>query len=34
MARCRCPLIAVVEGERMIGVITASRLLQVALAKF
>jgi hypothetical protein len=24
----------VVEGERMIGVITASRLLQVALAKF
>ncbi|MFI6366215.1 CBS domain-containing protein [Nocardia sp. NPDC050630] len=33
MARCRCPLIAVVEGKRMIGVITASRLLQVALAK-
>ncbi|MFI6773175.1 CBS domain-containing protein [Nocardia sp. NPDC050412] len=32
MARCRCPLIAVVDGTRMIGVITASRLLQVALA--
>lgn len=32
MARCRCPLIAVVDGIRMIGVITASRLLQVALA--
>ncbi|WP_330230167.1 CBS domain-containing protein [Nocardia sp. NBC_00508] len=32
MARCRCPLIAVVDEGRMIGVITAARLLQVALA--
>ncbi|WP_327120682.1 CBS domain-containing protein [Nocardia sp. NBC_01730] len=32
MARCRCPLVAVVDGTRMIGVITASRLLQVTLA--
>ncbi|MFI6368190.1 hypothetical protein ACIBG0_36290, partial [Nocardia sp. NPDC050630] len=32
MARCRCPLLAVVDGTRTIGVITASRLLQVALA--
>lgn len=31
MARCRCPLVAVVEGKRMVGVITASRLLQVTL---
>ncbi|WP_029901240.1 CBS domain-containing protein [Nocardia brasiliensis] len=33
MARSRCPLVAVVDGKQMIGVITASRLLQVALAK-
>ncbi|MFI6043792.1 CBS domain-containing protein [Nocardia sp. NPDC051321] len=32
MARCRSPLVAVVEGRRMVGVITASRLLQVTLA--
>ncbi|WP_327096717.1 CBS domain-containing protein [Nocardia vinacea] len=32
MARCRSPLIAVVDKDKMIGVITASRLLQVALA--
>lgn len=32
MARCRCPLVAVVDGTQMVGVITASRLLQVALA--
>lgn len=32
MARCRSPLVAVVEGKRMVGVITASRLLQVTLA--
>ncbi|NUS44033.1 MAG: CBS domain-containing protein [Mycobacteriaceae bacterium] len=32
MARNRCPLVAVVERGRMLGVITASRLLQVALA--
>jgi CBS domain-containing protein len=31
MARCRSPLVAVVEAGRMIGVITASRLLEVAL---
>ncbi|MCE5291033.1 MAG: CBS domain-containing protein [Nocardiaceae bacterium] len=32
MARNRCPLIAVVEDKKLIGVITASRLLEVALA--
>lgn len=32
MARLRCPLAAVMRGDSLIGVITASRLLQVALA--
>jgi CBS domain-containing protein len=32
MARLRCPLAAVVEGTRLTGVITASRLLELALA--
>lgn len=32
MARLRCPLAAVMRGGSLIGVITASRLLQVALA--
>ncbi len=32
MARLRCPLAAVMSGERLVGVITASRLLQLALA--
>lgn len=31
MARLRCPLAAVMDGERLVGVITASRLLQLAL---
>jgi len=31
MARLRCPLAAVVEDDRIIGVVTASRLLQMAL---
>lgn len=31
MARLRCPLVAVVEGSRLHGVITASRLLAEAL---
>jgi CBS domain-containing protein len=31
MARLRCPLAAVMEGKTLIGVISASRLLQVAL---
>lgn len=31
MARLRCPLAAVMRGGEMIGVITASRLLQLAL---
>ena len=31
MARLRCPLAAVVNDERIVGVITASRLLQTAL---
>lgn len=31
MARLRCPLAVVMAGDRLIGVITASRLLQVAL---
>ena len=34
MARLRCPLAAVVSGDRMIGVITASRLLQTALCRY
>jgi CBS domain-containing protein len=33
MARLRCPLAAVRSGDELIGVITASRLLQLALAK-
>lgn len=32
MARLHCPLAAVMSGDRLVGVITASRLLQVALA--
>jgi CBS domain-containing protein len=32
MARLRCPLAAVLTGGELVGVITASRLLQVALA--
>lgn len=32
MARLRCPLAAVMRDDRLIGVITASRLLQAALA--
>lgn len=31
MARLRCPLAAVMHGEDLVGVITASRLLQMAL---
>lgn len=31
MARLRCPLAAVMSGDRLVGVITASRLLQLAL---
>ncbi len=31
MARLRCPLVAVMDGGRLIGVVTASRLLQFAL---
>jgi CBS domain-containing protein len=31
MARLRCPLAAVLNGRRLVGVITASRLLQVAM---
>jgi predicted transcriptional regulator len=31
MARLRCPLAAVMRGKEMVGVITASRLLQLAL---
>jgi CBS domain-containing protein len=31
MARLRCPLAAVMSGNRLVGVITASRLLQLAL---
>lgn len=33
MARLRCPLIAVMDGDQLIGVITASRLLAAALPK-
>lgn len=32
MARLRCPLAAVLDGDKLVGVITATRLLQVALA--
>ena len=32
MARLRCPLAAVMRDDQLIGVVTASRLLQVALA--
>lgn len=32
MARLRCPLAAVMDGGNLVGVITASRLLQLALA--
>lgn len=31
MARLRCPLVAVVSDRRLVGVITASRLLELAL---
>ena len=31
MARNRSPLVAVMSGKRLVGVITATRLLQVAL---
>ncbi|WP_191246110.1 CBS domain-containing protein [Amycolatopsis deserti] len=31
MARLRCPLVAVVDGDGLTGVITASRLLELAL---
>lgn len=31
MARTRCPMAAVMEGRRLLGVVTASRLLQLAL---
>ncbi len=33
MARLRCPLVAVMEDGKLIGVITASRLLELALPK-
>jgi CBS domain-containing protein len=33
MARLRCPLAAVMDGDRLMGVITASRLLQIALTR-
>lgn len=32
MARLRCPLVAVMEGTTLIGVVSASRLLELALA--
>lgn len=32
MARLRCPLVAVMNGKTLLGVISASRLLQLALA--
>ncbi|GLZ42282.1 CBS domain-containing protein [Actinokineospora sp. NBRC 105648] len=32
MARLHCPLVAVMDGKTLIGVITASRLLELALA--
>ncbi|MFI5593183.1 CBS domain-containing protein [Amycolatopsis sp. NPDC051758] len=31
MARLRCPLVAVMEGKKLLGVISASRLLELAL---
>lgn len=31
MARLRCPLVAVVDGDRIVGAITASRLLELAM---
>lgn len=31
MARSRCPMVAVMEGRRLLGVVTASRLLELAL---
>jgi hypothetical protein len=31
MARLRCPLVAVMEDTRLLGVISASRLLEMAL---
>jgi CBS domain-containing protein len=31
MARLRCPLVAVVKGDQILGAITASRLLQLAI---
>jgi CBS domain-containing protein len=31
MARLRCPLVAVMKGDTLLGVITASRLLELAL---
>jgi hypothetical protein len=33
MARLRCPLAAVMSGDTLLGVITASRLLQLALQR-
>lgn len=33
MARLRCPLVAVMQGKTMIGAISASRLLQLGLAR-
>jgi predicted transcriptional regulator len=33
MARLQCPLAAVMENKRLVGVITASRLLQLALSR-
>ncbi len=33
MARMRCPLVAVMNGDTLVGVITASRLLELALAR-
>ncbi|ADJ47499.1 hypothetical protein AMES_5674 [Amycolatopsis mediterranei S699] len=32
MARLRCPLVAVMEGKTLLGVVSASRLLELALA--
>ena len=31
MARMRCPMVAVMQGRRLAGVVTASRLLEIAL---
>lgn len=33
MARLRCPLVVVMDGPVMVGVVTASRLLELALAE-